>query len=420
MLIGDEILTIEGKDLEECRKILFERYGTSYSIVERKVITKPSFFGLRQTHAMRVSYRLNKTPVEPEVPRPEPVHNRYSPQNIETDFVKNRDELIRQAAGSSSVTQYIHTAQMSKKNEEEFSKINEKLNLMMESLEAKNTHPSIKRIEEMLSDNDFSNRVITSVTERMQKEFSLEELNDFEGVQKTVVDWIGNQIRIAPITLKRPPQVIILVGPTGVGKTTTIAKLAANIFKTAKMEQRPRPVIKFLSVDQFRVGAFAQMNKYANALESDFLTADSPEQVLQIYNESKDNTDYIFIDTSGFSPNDSENLGKMKTLLCVDKLNPTVYLAFDATKTSTVLKDVMQNFEQFGYESVIVTKCDEATRLGAAISALIEKRKSIAYVCFGQRAKHDISKATKQYFLKRLYNFEINPVHLDDLFPEEK
>ena len=138
----------------------------------------------------------------------------------------------------------------------------------------------------------------------------------------------------------------------------------------------------------------------------------------KLYDEKRENLDAIFIDTSGYSPNDTENIGKMKAVLDVRGMKPDIHLAVAASTKATDLANIMQNYEQFGYNSVIVTKCDESKQYGNIISVLHEKNKKISYIADGQKVVRDIHRADVVQFLIRLSGFDVDRVHIEDEFGE--
>ena len=100
-------------------------------------------------------------------------------------------------------------------------------------------------------------------------------------------------------------------------------------------------------------------------------------------------------------------------------MHPDVYLAVAASTKARDLKNIMQNYEPFGYTSVIVTKCDETTRLGNIISVLNEKRKSISYWTDGQVISRNIQRAGVVDFLIRLAGFTVDRIHIEEKFGEK-
>ena len=109
----------------------------------------------------------------------------------------------------------------------------------------------------------------------------------------------------------------------------------------------------------------------------------------------------------------------MKLILDVPGMNPDIYLALMAGTKTRDLQNIMQNYEPFGYTSVIVTKCDETTRFGNIISVLNEKRKAISYWTDGQVISRNIQRAGVVDFLIRLAGFNVDRIHVEEKFGEE-
>ena len=106
-------------------------------------------------------------------------------------------------------------------------------------------------------------------------------------------------------------------------------------------------------------------------------------------------------------------------MLSVQGMNPDVYLTVTASTKARDLNTIMQNYEPFGYQSVIITKCDESEQYGNVISVLHERHKSISYITNGQKITQTIAKADVVEFLKRLEGFAIDRVHIEDKFNKD-
>ena len=165
-----------------------------------------------------------------------------------------------------------------------------------------------------------------------------------------------------------------------------------------------------------RVGALEQLERWGDRLSSRVLKAERVEDLKTLYEENRNNVDAIFIDTSGYSPNDAYHLAQIKMLLDVQGMNPDVYLALTASTKARDLQNIMQNYEPFGYKSVIVTKCDESEQIGNVISVLNERHKAVSYLTHGQMAARDITRASPIEFLMRLDGFKIDRVHIENRF----
>ncbi|MDR1626779.1 MAG: flagellar biosynthesis protein FlhF [Spirochaetia bacterium] len=279
----------------------------------------------------------------------------------------------------------------------------------------KDAHPSIRKIRGLLYENDFSPAYAEKIADRIKKESSLEELENFDALQDRVVDWIGESISIYDTREIGKSQVYILVGPTGVGKTTTIAKLAA---KYGIIAADPLDV-RILTIDDFRIGAKEQIETYGKCMHIpvDIITTrEEFKKKLAIYHD----VDMIFVDTIGKSPRDFVTLGEMRELLDVAFKKASVHLALSATTKSLDLVEIMQQFEPFGYESLVITKLDETPRVGSLISAAAEKGKALSFITDGQRVPENIKAATVKQFLQRLTGFRLHGEHIEEKFGEKK
>ena len=404
---GAPVYTLTRRNLKECKDELWERYGEDYQILSKQQDFKGGFLGFGQKEVVTVSYTVRSR----GMPQRSLSKNSYSSYRND-DFQKNQEEILKMTTGNIDSIKQI--AQVKQSVEELTNLINKKFEMSVSA--APDKHPSIAKIEEMLDRNEFSFAYISEISKRMSQEFSLDQLDDFDFVEKTVVDWIGESISVHPEKRFRPPHVIILVGPTGVGKTTTIAKLAANLILDAKDKGRERPQLRFISIDKTRVGALEQLVNYGEIMNVPVDKAETLEDVKTIYNEYRNKVDAILIDTSGYSPNDAKNIGQMRSILDLEDLHADVYLALSATTKARDLVNIIQNYEPFNFNSVIVTKCDETRQYGNVISVLHEKRKSISYITDGQRVPKNIRRADVVNFLIGLNDFKIDRTHIDDKF----
>ena len=175
-----------------------------------------------------------------------------------------------------------------------------------------------------------------------------------------------------------------------------------------------------ITIDHMRVGAEEQLRRFGEIMNIAVDKASTTDDVYKIFEDNKDALDALIIDTSGYSPNDYENIGKMRALLDVPGLHPDVYLTVTASTKARDLVSIIQNYEPFNFGSVIVTKCDESSAYGNILSVLSEKHKAIAYITDGQKVPRNIERASTVYFLTRLHDFKIDRIHIEDTFAEEK
>jgi len=274
-------------------------------------------------------------------------------------------------------------------------------------------HPTIAHVRTVLGENDFSLAFTARTIERMRRELSVEQLEDQAAVLEQVLEWIGESIQLHVPRSSGRPEIFVLVGPTGVGKTTTIAKLAAMYAlnrKTAKSRE-----IRILTIDNYRIGARQQIETYGQIMDIPVSFVESAEEMrkyLALYQEA----DMIFIDTIGKSPRDFRRLGEMNELLAACGARARVHLAISATTKTADVGEIATQFEPFKYEAIVVTKLDETTRAGNIISVLSEKGKPISFVTDGQRVPQDIERATVPRLLTHLEGFGVTRGRLDEQF----
>jgi flagellar biosynthesis protein FlhF len=182
----------------------------------------------------------------------------------------------------------------------------------------------------------------------------------------------------------RHRQVAVLVGPTGVGKTTTIAKLAA----IHALDYGRK--VALLSLDTYRIGAIQQLRTYAELMNLPLHTAANAAEVEEGL-EQFAGYDLVLIDTIGRGQRDEEHLHEMRQALLPVK--GVVYLTLSATADSATLLDAAQRFRLFEPDAVILTKLDEAARVGNCVNLALRGATPFAYFTMGQRVPEDITLA---------------------------
>lgn len=177
--------------------------------------------------------------------------------------------------------------------------------------------------------------------------------------------------------------IVALVGPTGVGKTTTIAKMASRFVMRNSPSQ-----IALVTTDCYKIGAQAQLKTFADLLGVPVHVA-STEGELYTLLGSLAGKKLVLIDTAGMSQRDikiSQQLTKQKPGIAPVRN----YLVVSAATQLNVMKEIVSSFGQVGLNGCILTKVDEATQLGNILTVLIEHKLSLAYLSNGQRVPEDL------------------------------
>jgi flagellar biosynthesis protein FlhF len=180
--------------------------------------------------------------------------------------------------------------------------------------------------------------------------------------------------------------VMAIVGPTGAGKTTTIAKLAARWCMRHGSQD-----LALVSTDGYRIGARDQLMTYARILGAPMHAANSGKELARVLDKLKSKK-MILIDTAGMGPRDVR-LTEQLAALQLGAARARVLLALPAQGEGHALDEIVQAFARVTPVACILTKVDEAASLGAVISTTLRHRLKIAYVCDGQRVPEDLHAA---------------------------
>ena len=205
-------------------------------------------------------------------------------------------------------------------------------------------------------------------------------------MRRIIADFIpvASPIQLDPGKMR----VCALVGPTGVGKTTTIAKLAAF----AKLELKQK--VALITLDTFRMAAVDQLHQYAEILQVPLhvaLTVEDLRSALRFYQDRA----LVLIDTPGHSPKDATMQGQLRRLL--DEL-PEVetHLVLSATTKPRDLADIAMRFEPLKPSRIIFTKLDETSTYGPLLSTLVRVKRPLSYLGTGQEVPQDLEMATSR------------------------
>ncbi|HUI72891.1 MAG TPA: hypothetical protein VL354_20380, partial [Spirochaetia bacterium] len=276
-------------------------------------------------------------------------------------------------------------------------------------------HPSLAKMEDLLTANDFSEEFVAAIRDRAKREFSLDALENYPALMGSVLGWIGERIEIDPPmrVAEKGTRILIIVGPTGVGKTTTIAKLAA-IYGIGDGRQSPRKV-RIITIDNYRIAAKQQIETYAEIMRIPVSLVESAADLQKCLALNQD-AELVLIDTIGRSPRDLAKLAEMKEILAACGSQACVYLALSATTKASDTEEILRQFEPFGYRAVVLTKLDETMRIGNIISCLSRHRKPIAYLCDGQGVPQDIQEAGVVRLLMNMEGFRVDREALEKRF----
>ena len=193
-------------------------------------------------------------------------------------------------------------------------------------------------------------------------------------------------------------KIMMFVGPTGVGKTTTIAKLAARY----AIQKERKYKVGIVTLDTYRIGAVEQLMSYARMMKLPIEMVVDPNDFEEALNRLRNN-DLILVDTVGSSQHDKEKLEKLDHFLSVETFTSIdVSLVLAAPTKYDDLKESYENFSLLPIDTLIFTKLDETTKLGNIFSLIYDIKKPISYFSIGQEVPNDLRVATSEYLIERM------------------
>lgn len=255
----------------------------------------------------------------------------------------------------------------------------------------------IKMIYHIMLENEvdekYANQILDEVDSVMRSSTSMDYI--LSNVYQKMVLKFGQ-----PANLRldgRTPKVLFFIGPTGVGKTTTIAKIASRL----KVVQNKK--IAFLTADTYRIAATEQLKTYAGILNAPMTIIYTKDELNDAVAKVAD-SDFILVDTPGFSHKVDQLKEDVKNLIhgLDEQYDSEVYLLLSATTKFRDLKEIADAYKEITDYKLIFTKLDETVRYGNLLNLKLYTGTEIAYITNGQNVPEDIESFNSQSIVKHL------------------
>lgn len=257
----------------------------------------------------------------------------------------------------------------------------------------KSVDEALKKVIDNLKDKEVQKSVIIAIMEQMKK---YKNFLQYDNVENYAKNCLSSMILTKNFDIK-PSQkkVVALVGATGVGKTTTIAKLALIAKMIHKLD------VGLISIDTFRLGAIDQLQSFADVSQIDLLVAYTPDEMPALIKRFS-KKDIIFIDTVGRSQNRTEQL--RQNLEFLKKINvDETFLVLSSTSSYRTILDTVNKFRVFNYSGYIFTKTDEAPVLGNLVNLITKTGIPVTFITNGQVIPDDIIAADSEQLANLIY-----------------
>lgn len=208
-----------------------------------------------------------------------------------------------------------------------------------------------------------------------------------------ILKLLANRLKTGSNDILEKGGVVALVGPTGCGKTTTIAKLAAQFAQKHGADQ-----VAMVTIDSYRIAAYDQLATYGKILGCPVKKASNAQELSDVLYQFR-NKRLVLIDTAGFGQRDTRLIKQLEALSSKTNADINMYLVVQANTQRQVLEQTFTAFQQDMMKGCIFTKLDECYSLGEAVSVAIQKRVPVSYLTDGQRVPEDLKLAEAKYLV---------------------
>jgi flagellar biosynthesis protein FlhF len=265
----------------------------------------------------------------------------------------------------------------------------------------KNSEPVMKLEEELipykeiLSGNDFSEEEAWKMLREVKNSLSRDDLRDKFKIEKNLKDLLKSKIIVSgPIKIGHKKKVVIFAGPTGVGKTTSLAKLGALL---ALKEQKR---VAFVTIDTYRIAATEQLKKYAEIMKIPIYVVSDQKEFKQIIDKEK--AEVLLVDTSGRSHKNTLKISELKSYADQVDVELEKILCVSAATKKRDLMDILKAYEPLEVDNILITKVDETSYVGNIVDVADKYNKPISYVANGQEVPNDIFVANGEKLLNMM------------------
>lgn len=272
--------------------------------------------------------------------------------------------------------------------------------LSVEKKENSFSSPILQNYYNRMINNGISPKISYDFLKEIEEDIKFED-KDINTIEKIIefslLESLGEP---KPIIFNKNNNKIYFIGPTGVGKTTTLAKIAAKLVLEGKYD------IGLITADTYRIGAVEQLKIYSEILQLPLEIAYNKDDMIKAFNKFKDK-DYILIDTAGRSHNDMVQMEELKELLDLTN-NKETFLLINANIDYRGLEKLIEKYSFVEDYKLIITKTDETENYGNILNIKKAANKELSYITNGQNVPDDIEFIEVNSIIKKLIEENYN------------
>nr|MCR5746201.1 flagellar biosynthesis protein FlhF [Lachnospiraceae bacterium] len=372
--------------------------GSNVVVMNVRNVRKKGFLSIFKKSLVEVTGALEDEPDKPVLkPRPKPVERKEAFSNNPNIIKEPEPEKEAENTGLSKKDKLLEEKLDSLQLfiEKQLSRDSEGRNDTMSAQDGE--LPVLKLIYNTLIDNEITEKYANEIIEEVSKVTDANSSIDFvlANVYQKMILQFGQPQTIEPS--ENGVKVIYFIGPTGVGKTTTIAKIASIL------SVLNRKKIALLTTDTYRVGAAEQLRTYAGILEVPFRVIYTAEEIKESVQSFK-KLDYILVDTAGHSHHNEELKSGMSQYINAvgDEFEKDIYLVVSATTKYRDLVSIADAYSEFTGYKLIFTKLDETMSYGNLFNLRRHTGADMSYITCGQSVPDDIDAFSPQTTVKQL------------------
>ncbi len=377
--------------IAEAMKLVRADLGDDAVILNSKVVVTKKFFGLVRNKSYEVVAGVDRVEKKPSLPSFQDIPSISTTKNREPINIRNQQMnqpvepiIVPQAEPSDTLVKEIAD-----------------LKLMMQAMQRMSTQSQypdeLLPFVDSLKQQELGEELITAISDELFVHFKNESHPlQWLDMQKIAKNYLKNQLKDLPIDgLSYEKKYINVLGPTGVGKTTTIAKMAAR----SVLEKKKK--IGFITTDTYRIAAIEQLKTYAALLQA-------PVEIVYSAKDYEDaikklaHLDLIFIDTAGRNYKEAKYVEDLQGLINFNE-DVESYLVLALTAKQKDLESIIEQFKKLKIEKFIFTKLDETNSIGTMFNLMIKYKKGLAYYTNGQEVPEDIEQPSIESLLELFF-----------------